>query len=705
MNRLPVVGLLAVLALPPSPGPSGDDLARALERLHRWDERPYSCLAEEHGFPGSWSAVEAARRYQARRHLDSLESARALLAGLVEYALQPSAQKVDVWRQAHVRAGSPPAAAEDFCWCVYFSGADDRAALLETVRPTSIGEFWLGRLLHEGDRTAEALSHYRRSLQADPADPRSRLFAAIALVNEESPQEALELLAPIPVTWAPKAVAYWRARALLDAGKPAEARALLAVLPTPWVAETTVPDASTDAAPVQPPMGPECLTMLALASEGDLAGARAYAPKADCEAARGTIELKGGDPFEALMRFEGARDAPGVVRSLARLRACDWARRDLEDLAEWCRKLPRSECVQMVPARKEVEEVCPIDAGGPAPVDPGLSTRLDQPRSMPFEERVVPPEWRSAGDRSQSRGSPPAQSALAQYAVVALSPVAPRMFAVSVSQDVDPRGEVSRGGYWLHLSPDRGHTWTGPFYLGLAEQFPYVVRGRSRVPAFTDERLNLEVERREVDASTITFPPVGLRAKTVAKDLYLSIDIAAVQRDRDGDGLTDLLEEKLALDPAAADTDGDGVVDGLDPTPLQAPAADADDRTAILEVLLPALFLGPSPIQQSAAAGGEASVMAAQPRPFTSLKTLFVRGDVALSAIGGLRVIALPTAAFDVYVKKFGPTYPLALPDIAFDPSHGRAFVRYDMGWRGGTFVVVQRNGKWILTDNRSWVS
>jgi hypothetical protein len=45
------------------------------------------------------------------------------------------------------------------------------------------------------------------------------------------------------------------------------------------------------------------------------------------------------------------------------------------------------------------------------------------------------------------------------------------------------------------------------------------------------------------------FPPVGLRAKTLQKDLFLSIDVAAVERDSDHDGLTDLLEEKLVLDP------------------------------------------------------------------------------------------------------------------------------------------------------------
>src|SRR4030095_8395640 len=42
---------------------------------------------------------------------------------------------------------------------------------------------------------------------------------------------------------------------------------------------------------------------------------------------------------------------------------------------------------------------------------------------------------------------------------------------------------------------------------------------------------------------------------------------ADLARDTDGDGLTDLLEERIVTDPNAADTDGDGILDGRDPLP------------------------------------------------------------------------------------------------------------------------------------------
>ena len=49
--------------------------------------------------------------------------------------------------------------------------------------------------------------------------------------------------------------------------------------------------------------------------------------------------------------------------------------------------------------------------------------------------------------------------------------------------------------------------------------------------------------------------------------LLLSFDLAALERDQDGDGLTDLQEAVLLTDPRAADSDADGIPDGADTNP------------------------------------------------------------------------------------------------------------------------------------------
>lgn len=66
----------------------------------------------------------------------------------------------------------------------------------------------------------------------------------------------------------------------------------------------------------------------------------------------------------------------------------------------------------------------------------------------------------------------------------------------------------------------------------------------------------------------------------------LEIPFAAIDRDSDGDGLTDLAEERLITDPQSADTDGDGLPDGSDSLPQVPWTAVLDDRARALAAVL-----------------------------------------------------------------------------------------------------------------------
>src|SRR5713226_1490455 len=110
-------------------------------------------------------------------------------------------------------------------------------------------------------------------------------------------------------------------------------------------------------------------------------------------------------------------------------------------------------------------------------------------------------------------------------------------------------------------------SWGRPLYTGLRIQAPYVVRPASNVPLLAGDRMRVEVIVRELDESSISFPPVALRAKREQEGLMLEIPFADLERDSDGDGLTDLAEERLVTDPYSPDTDGDGLADGSDPIP------------------------------------------------------------------------------------------------------------------------------------------
>src|SRR3989442_9842283 len=105
-------------------------------------------------------------------------------------------------------------------------------------------------------------------------------------------------------------------------------------------------------------------------------------------------------------------------------------------------------------------------------------------------------------------------------------------------------------------------------------------------PLLAGDHLQVEVKVEELDPASITFPPVGLRAKRVQEGLLLQIPFADLERDSDADGLTDLAEERLVPDPQSPHTDGDRLPDGNDSLPQVPWTAAMDDSARALDALL-----------------------------------------------------------------------------------------------------------------------
>ena len=137
------------------------------------------------------------------------------------------------------------------------------------------------------------------------------------------------------------------------------------------------------------------------------------------------------------------------------------------------------------------------------------------------------------------------------YELVRVERDGKRVVAISVSQNYDPTGEVSRGGYWVHLSDDGGRTWQNPLYTGLADLYPYVVLPDSKMPLMNGDTLNVAVDVQELDTASITYPPVALRSLRRETNLYVKIPLAELKRDSIGDGMSDIAREHLLLTPHA----------------------------------------------------------------------------------------------------------------------------------------------------------
>jgi hypothetical protein len=349
-------------------------------------------------------------------------------------------------------------------------------------------------------------------------------------------------------------------------------------------------------------------------------------------------------------------------------------------------------------------------------VSPQVS-RADRPRATPpplpsgFRERSLRENLRTkrGGKEQEPEDWPKDVTRLPEgFYPVRLEVRATVAVAVSLSQALDPVGEVSQGGYWIHVSRDSGATWGLPLYTGLSEYFPYVVMTKSKMPILAGDRINLEVEVQEIDPSTITYPPVALRSRRRVSNLYLEIPIASLESDRDRDGLTDIIEDRLLLNPDMSDSDGDGLADGRDPLPnvksTGAQPSGGDPITRILqfvfhtpsEALIEPVDRDPDSIGQWKSAG--------LPNYF---RPLLVHGSPEDFKMGlnGAQMLVYSDADVEKLRSRSPDFHALSLGPVVFNRAGDRGYAVWSMGWTGGSLRLIRERGAWTIALISQWVT
>jgi hypothetical protein len=417
-----------------------------------------------------------------------------------------------------------------------------------------------------------------------------------------------------------------------------------------------------------------------------------------------------GGVWSAVFAALAARGGYETVGTAALRTANRWERSDVARVAQ--KYLPDSLRAELQAAiDRNAASIAALHTNQTGDVsDDAIRKRLSQPRIEPFTSKKMPSSIKSneavaidCGDAHlATMHIPPG------WFPIRLEQTGEEVTGVAVSQSLDPSGEVGRGAYWVLHSCDGGRSWDQPLYTGLRENAPYAVLPESKLPLAHGDHLEVEVDLREIDPDSITFPPVALRVKREEHGLYLELPWETLRRDSDGDGVTDLVEERIATDPFDADSDGDGIADGKDGLPLVALTAGGQSaESEVLAALLRgfetgagALVVGlPSTAEERNACVVRASVVGDG--------ALFLVGDRRLFAPIDInrRVIVLTRDEMDAYEKKFGPTYAADLSFMIVRHDGQKALVVLNESWKEDVFELTKTKDGWSVKVVGGWIS
>jgi hypothetical protein len=271
-------------------------------------------------------------------------------------------------------------------------------------------------------------------------------------------------------------------------------------------------------------------------------------------------------------------------------------------------------------------------------------------------------------------------------------------------------GWTESPGYWIIRSHDAGRSWSAPLAVG---DIPHGVAPAAELPMLAGDRLLLEIEILPRYEAGVEYPRAA--HDHVIRRGCLEIPFAELERDRDGDGLTDLQEDRLLTDPELADTDGDGLGDAADPLPHVPFEPGVDRRSEVLAAVLAAIESrqrkGPVSIHFEEDGLTWVPPLPAEPWEKTSLvvadRSMF--GPVRPPR----RTVVLTRSELAAARDKLGEVYVLDLRLLLLDRTESQAVVIwihspvFGSGGDGGSFRMTRRDGRWIVDPASSiyWIS
>ncbi len=331
---------------------------------------------------------------------------------------------------------------------------------------------------------------------------------------------------------------------------------------------------------------------------------------------------------------------------------------------------------------------------GPDPMASVVDRLLRAPLLVKFPEHPLPAGLAPLTEEERHRDS-------AAQALVRLPPELDAHFVTVRAERRDRRAAViglptqdDNSRYQVFLSADGGTTWSRPLSAGLELSHDYDVLAGSSLPLLAGDHLHVEVVRREADpdaesetateraaAGTASAAEQAGRGRA-APGIYLDIPLAALARDSDGDGLTDLAEEELVTDPRDPDTDRDGVMDGADRMPQVAPQR----RPGPESLALAAMFAAMEARDRSGAS----------PDSLHPPTEFWIADRQLFTAVHPRhRLVVLTPAELGLAEKKLGPLLARTITLFVLDHAGTEGFVIWTTGNWGESFYLTLESGGW----------
>ncbi|HYK42634.1 MAG TPA: hypothetical protein VE007_09600 [Thermoanaerobaculia bacterium] len=273
---------------------------------------------------------------------------------------------------------------------------------------------------------------------------------------------------------------------------------------------------------------------------------------------------------------------------------------------------------------------------------------------------------------------------------------------------VSRNDSAPNAGLWLIRR--KAGEWSQPLYLGIRSGSPYSVRPASALPLLSEDGTRLQIE---VDFWEHREPPSMIVRKAPIRHsgLYLEIPLSAIEKDTDGDGLTDLLETALGLEPRNSDTDGDGIGDGEDAMPNVPNGRRTSEEAAAVGAVIE-MRCGWNSFSRVAGSPprGKAPREPDPDAPLPSADVLYGRtclvvGDPSFFAglSPSVRVIVVPESQ-----AKRGSTSPpgaFRIHWVLMNPEGTKALIDWSAGWEWGTFLGEKKGDRWSATLTRHVMS